>query len=239
MNGNDLMNALSGLDPKYIDEAAFELHGKPESHSGSRKKAAVSNIRKYLFIAVPAAAAVLLTVAVFMPAITRMNKGDMASAPAPASDSAEYAPLYEAEESAEPSLSTDGLLDAYETAETESEKSSWSPETTNDAATEAVKSGWSLKQATYHEGFLILHTDGTVPTDPDELTYTIKRTDAGTTDSSDNTDGTEAIVAEGNLRSILTQTEPITLDITTLDLPAGTYTLTIADESAEFTVATE
>ncbi len=228
MNGNDLMNALSGLDPKYIDEAAFELHGKPESQSGTGKKAAASIYRKYLFVALPAAAAVLLTVAVSMPAILRMSKGDMASAPAPASDSAEYAPSYEAEESAEPSYSTDGLLDAYEIAETESEESQWAPDATNGAVTEAAKSEWSLTQATYHEGFLILHTDGTMPADPNELTYMIKRTD-----------GSETIVAEGDLRDILTQTEPIALDITTLDLPAGTYTLTIADESVAFTVSAE
>ena len=147
MNGNDLMNALSGLDPKYIDEAALELHGKPESQNseinsagkteahqesqngsdssselksdgkteahienapdekivpiekfGTKKKTGATQFKRYLLIAVPVAAAALLTVAVAMPAIIRMNKGDMASTPAPSSDSAEYAPSYGAEE---------------------------------------------------------------------------------------------------------------------------------------------
>nr|MCR5094369.1 hypothetical protein [Lachnospiraceae bacterium] len=107
---------------------------------------------------------------------------------------------------------------------------SWYSDTANDSAAEAAKSAWSLTQATYYEGFLILHTDGAMPEDPGELSYEIKRMDA---------DGTETIVAEGALGKVLTQTEPVTLDITALDLPAGTYTLTIEGERVEFTVTAD
>ncbi len=82
MNNNDLMNALSGLDPKYIDEAAYELH---ESNAPVKKN---SNYRvmKYILVALPAAAVILLVVGVTLPMVMRMNKSASSTAP----DSAAY-----------------------------------------------------------------------------------------------------------------------------------------------------
>lgn len=93
MNNNDLMDALSGLDPKYIEEAAFELHDKPISFADAKKK----QTKKHLFIVLPAVAAaiVFLGVAIVLPTISRLNKGESASmqsdaaAPAPQESAAE------------------------------------------------------------------------------------------------------------------------------------------------------
>ena len=60
MNGNDLFTALSGLDPKYIDEAAFELKEK----AAPTKQPKTVSFRKIMYIAVPSAAAILLILAV-------------------------------------------------------------------------------------------------------------------------------------------------------------------------------
>ena len=45
MNGNDLFTALSGLDPKYIDEAAFELKEK----SAQAKQPKTVSFRKIMY----------------------------------------------------------------------------------------------------------------------------------------------------------------------------------------------
>ncbi len=121
MNNNDLMNALSGLDPKYIDEAAYELHesvapgaqGTPgatitpgeqaapgaqgaQTASGAQtgqvtpfapvKKNSNYRIMKYILVALPAAAVILLVVGVTLPMVIRMNKSASSTAP----DSAAY-----------------------------------------------------------------------------------------------------------------------------------------------------
>ena len=95
MNGNDLFDALSGLEKTYIDEAAFELHGTPAS---KQKKAKIASIRKIVFIAIPSAAAILLVVAVAMPFMLSHKSSESASfAPAaPSMDAAAEAPAEEA-----------------------------------------------------------------------------------------------------------------------------------------------
>lgn len=121
MNNNDLFNALSGLDPKFIDEAAFELHEAPTQTSRISKASKISRIKKIVFVSLPAAAVILITMTVTLPFLMRMNTSDSASmetsdsaqydaAEEAAADSAQYdaaeeaaadtAPVYEAEEAA-------------------------------------------------------------------------------------------------------------------------------------------
>ena len=97
------MNALSGLDPKYIDEAAFELHGKAAMQPAQTVRfdaARKARLRRNLLIALPAAAAafLLIAVAIVFPTLSRLNKSDsasMAESAAPAyEDSAAEAPSY-------------------------------------------------------------------------------------------------------------------------------------------------
>ena len=95
MNGNDLFDALSGLENTYIDEAAFELHGTP---AAKQKKAKIVKLRKTLLVAIPSAAAILLIVAVAMPFMLSHKSSESASfAPsAPSMDAAAEAPAEEA-----------------------------------------------------------------------------------------------------------------------------------------------
>ena len=62
------MNALSGIDANYINEAAFELGNVPKV-SKTSKSANIVKFKKILYIAVPSAAAILLILAVSLPGI--------------------------------------------------------------------------------------------------------------------------------------------------------------------------
>ena len=78
MNENDLFSALSMIDPKYIDEAAFELKDDKKTAKVvdiSRKR----SIKKILYIALPSVAAILLIVAVAIPAIVRITHSSSAT----------------------------------------------------------------------------------------------------------------------------------------------------------------
>ena len=112
MNNTDLMDALSGIDSSFIDEAAYELHGSTETKEETSnimdiKKARTRRMVRILYITVPAAAATILMVCVALPAILRINRNSAtaesanyapaAEAPA-AADAADSAPMEEAEE---------------------------------------------------------------------------------------------------------------------------------------------
>ncbi len=75
MKNSDLFNALSGIDSKYIDEAAYELHGKENVVDITSK----SRIRRFVLVALPSVAAILLIVAVALPAVLRVSKSDSAA----------------------------------------------------------------------------------------------------------------------------------------------------------------
>ena len=112
MNSNDIFDALSGIDPKYIDEAAYELHGG-ENHTADvpeetlkvvdiTQKTSKRNISKFVKIVLPSVAAILLIVGVALPAVLRVGKSESAmmsdaAAEAPAAEAAAEAPAAEAE----------------------------------------------------------------------------------------------------------------------------------------------
>ena len=246
------MDALSGLDPKYIDEAAFELHGKPVRKKNANK----SGVIRGIFIALPVAAAVLITVMVALPALFRMSSSSSSSMSetgsyAPASEeaasdaSASYdaaeapsEPTWDYEAAEEPSWDYDAVESESETAavaDTASEEAANASASTKDEATteivgssepSATETAGSEISAEYDNGILTIENI-TLPEDIDNTEYTIAKTTAT---------GTEITYSEGNLGDIITETEPLTLDISELMLPEGTYTITIGDEIAEFTV---
>ncbi len=243
------MDALSGLDPKYIDEAAFELHGNPVKRSPKKSK-----ILRGAFIALPIAAALLITVMVALPALFRMG---MDSGTSMSSDTGSYAPASEEaasdasasyEASEEPSWDYEAAEEpSYEepvySAETEAAADSSAEDTTNASASAKNESAASTEtvaseepsetetagsgiSAEYDNGILTIENI-TLPEDISEVGYRIVRTTAT---------GTEIPYSEGSLEDILTETEPLTLDISELALSDGTYTITIGDEVAEFIV---
>ena len=106
MNNNDLFDALTGIDPKFIDEAAYELHEDiTANETGNLNNSDTSGteivditkrrrLRSVLYIALPSVAAILLIVGVAIPAVMKVSKSEGAM---PASyDSAAEAPAAEA-----------------------------------------------------------------------------------------------------------------------------------------------
>ena len=257
MNHNDLMNSLSGIDPRYIDEAAFELHEKP----ADKRKAKVTSIRKSLFVVLPAAAAILLTVtALFTLKSSKSNR----SAEAPAADAAAKMPAAEmpmAEEAAEaPAEAAEEAEETYEAepimndeapaaiaedhAEAEAadeaapaydmNDKTQSPQfimpETNTGGAEAnprLKEDLILNTASYDDGILTVKMTGKLPADPGSLGYSI---------TGKGTDGADKTFGEGTLKDIIKEKDPLTLDIADLKLPEGTYILSIGEESFEFEV---
>lgn len=267
MNRDDLMNALSGLDPKYIDEAAFELHdAKLQPGSEKPAKAKITNFRKGLLIALPAAAAafLLIGVALALPALLKNGATQSASeAAAPAyeaEEAAAEAPASAAEAAAEaPMEAADAAAEApenvYDTSGYEAEaeapmeaaETAAEPEPVQDAASinaaeatedtghesakaaeEAIsEEGIGLTEADFHNGLLTVRISGSLPADIENTDYTITGT---------ATNGSERSIDAGSLDQILVKTDPLTLDLSDLKLSAGTYTLTIGEESIEFEI---
>lgn len=237
MNGNDLMDALSGLDPNYIDEAAYELHALPAGN----KKVHRFRVNRGLLIAMPIAAAVLLTFMVALPALIRTG-----SSTAPASDGAAYESgmadvAYDAESAAETSEPEAPEYYEAETAETpaasedsayqESAGSAKTEAASEDAMSEPVSATASASEGTgpaaiYEDGSLRIDTYLNLPEDVSTVSYSIKGTDH---------DGSDHIFSEGMLSDILAERDPLILDISALDLPDGSFILTIDGHDMEFT----
>ncbi len=240
MNGNDLFDALSGLDNTYIDEAAFELHGTPAS---KQKKAKIVRIRKTLLIAIPSAAAILLVVALAMPfAISHKRSESAASAPsAPAMDTAAEAPAEEAAAEATEDIMAEAPAVAesagaqseaaeesyaYDASETENAE----PAATLTADADRKKTTGTtavFESADYSKGILTIETSGILPKDFEDMTYQITGTDNA---------GNEKEYGSGIVKDIMTATEPLAFDISELNLAKGTYDIRIGEESISFEI---
>lgn len=254
MNNNDLFNALSGIDPKYIDEAAHELHtsGKVVDLSARRR------IRKYIAIALPSAAAVLLFVGVVMSGVLNSSKSgeSMAEAPSAAAeapaDAAAEAPMEEAagavEEAAEYAYDNAAVEEAAEAPMESPAEAPAQTEATQDPdqepqqvnreedtkaaeATEAEEP-WEIKEASYDRGILIIRCGGTIPADLEEMTYRLTRLDVP---------ADQAKVSGGKLSKLSDKIEVtdnwIVLDMLDQEeLESGRYRISIGDLYAEFEV---
>jgi len=257
VNEHDLFDALSMIDPKYIDEAAFELRdGKTsdglvditQAESKSTPQKNVNKIRKMLYIALPSAAAILLIVGVAIPAIMRVSKGESATAESAAaySEAAEdSAPMAEAAEAAKDSETTGGALNdtlslspdlnaapASEEAEAPAEYDLESEAEAQAAeestyAAEAEPVTIQLEDAEYINGELSVTIANLYGKDPALIAYSITRT---------GTDGTDEILKEGFLDSFTNKNDRYVLDVSDLKLEKGKYTLCVEDSKAEFEV---
>ena len=105
MSGNDIINAISNIDPKYIDEAAYELHSQEDTEDSvsgnsitdiSIKRKTV-RARRLIWVALPSVAAVLLILGVAIPAILRTGS----TQPAATAEATSEAPADNAEATAE------------------------------------------------------------------------------------------------------------------------------------------
>ncbi len=249
MNRDDIMNALSGLDPKYIDEAAFELHGNTVSFENAKKARA----RRNFLIALPAAAAafILIGVMLLVPTMRKLGTSESAAvssdaaAPAPAEAAEEApsfaaeaasdaAPAYEAEEAAEPEAPIDAYEEAAQAPEAAGEVAK-SFENAAEAAAETEEAkaplfpegSLGLKRATWYDGRLVVRMSEEVPSNIASAGYSVTGT---------NADGSGVVLTEGILGDVLVKEDPLTLDLSDLGLEAGTYTLKIGEEEIEFTI---
>ncbi len=257
MNNNDLMNALSGLDQKYIDEAAYELKEMPDPGKSDKAVRKRTSMKRLLYFTIPGVAAAILAIAVALPVVIRtvssgyapMAASDAAEYPAPeeavdsaadleAAESAEAQSGYDTADSAEAqgeyeTAESAGAQSEYDTAESagepiyESAEAAKAEDGSSDMASESAAGVPGLEKATYDEGRLIIEMKGTLPENADDLEYMIISVDDK---------GRETVYARGSLKDILTKRDPLTLDIEALDLSEGTYTLTVGTESVEFTV---
>ncbi len=105
MNRNDLMDALSGLDPKYIEEAAFELNGgsglseeilEPKDGKSLKEGGRKSPSKKIFYIALPSIAAALLILVIAYPIMMRVSKSESSSAGV-SYEAESYAEAYDSE----------------------------------------------------------------------------------------------------------------------------------------------
>lgn len=294
MNGNDLMDALSGLDPKYIDEAAHELHSLPEHNA----RAGRSRLYKKVFTVLPIAAAVLLMAGVALPMLIRQGSSSTtmsdsaAEAPQMEAETGTYAPetgdtAYEAEALAEPAYEAEAPTESADKSDAASEAAGSAPghgaaaeESSNqadfaaekpvsqsDSASEKPASqadsaaekpvsqsdsasekpsnqadsavekptnqadsaaeSISAARASYDDGILRIDKDLNLGEDISEAEYAIIGTDEK---------GEIKTYAEGKLGDIMTRRNPLTFDLSDLELTYGEYMITIDDRHFMFEV---
>ena len=250
MNNNDIFDALSGIDPKYIEEAAHELQtAKVVDITQKRTK---RNIGKFVKIVLPSVAAILLIVGVALPAVLRVSKSESAAmsdaaASAPAAEAASEAPAAEAEaagaeEAAAPSatndmdtVNPDAVHEYRKDAEMEElEPLPANPPESEEAAEEAPEEPWVIKEADFDRDILIIRCGGTIPADLADLPFTLERTDVA---------ADKAKVKAGARLSELSERIEVTdnwivIDLigSDLKLEKGKYRLFMGDAEAEFEV---
>ncbi|MCR5474702.1 MAG: hypothetical protein K6F28_05800 [Lachnospiraceae bacterium] len=294
MTNKDLLDALSGIDSKYIDEAAFELHEADVVDITSARR---TRLRKFIYIALPSVAAILLIVGVAFPAIMRVAKTDNAApaAEAPAADYAaasdepvaesaeatteealaDEAPAAESEAAqsapamAENAAKTEAAAESAPAAEAEDtaagttlgsdstdKKQSLTyegdvntagetgPAAREEAAMEVAEEAeempveeaeenedvevydYSIEEAVYKKGKLTLTISGSLPDDPSLVSCTIIKTDTKPVSS----------IYAGTLSDLIVNTDPLTLDLTELELTEGSYRAVIGGPDIDFTI---
>lgn len=265
MNNTDLMDALSGIDSSFIDEAAYELHGSTETKEETSnitdiKKARSRRTARILYITVPAAAAIILMVCVALPAILRINRNSAtaesanyapaAEAPA-AADAADSAPMEEAEEAMTESAKdvAEEPIAQAEVAEAENEvMAEEAAPSDEDSIAMAVPSEPMAEEATSGSGtvpFLLgkaTYENGTLLIDakgtiPENIEDLAYSivSKDEKTDKSSETNGTVGEILPKDNDEAV-EDGRLKLDISVLKLSPGSYTITIGNSSTDFKV---
>ena len=266
MSGNDIFNAISNIDPKYIDEAAYELHsreGAENSVSGSSitdisSRSRTLRTRKFIWVALPSVAAVLLILGVAVPAILRTGSTQPAATSEAPADNAEATAEAEAVDEAAPAAEEEPSNEAAAEAvpefaqeNSEEEMPAMSDETlaagtdsnkdrqtySLNAAGETAEAEAEAEEAVpspvavYENGLLTIDTAEFLHGSLDEAKYEIF--DINDPQSAEP-------VAKGSLKDVTDQEEltdePLVLDLTSLALKPGEYRIEMETGTAEFTV---
>ena len=271
MNANDIMNALSGIDPEYIDEAAYELHGTEDISKTSDQTSVASpktgkvvdittkrKIRRNLLVILPSVAAILLIMCVALPAVLRVSKSESAMsegampsatmedaapsadeaaaeaseavAEAPAAESADAEVPAQAESAEQHKNAADGTQTLAPQNATYARGDNAEVEAEASEEAEAMPT-WTITEAEYEDGMLIMRLDGVVPEDTVKAEYKLTKADAKDTDKP---------ISEGVLSDLM-ERDDITdnfliLNLEEQKLKKGKYRLAIGEQSAEFEV---
>ncbi len=273
MSGNDIFNAISNIDPEYIDEAAYELHsreGAENSVSGSSitdisSRRRTLRTRKFIWVALPSVAAVLLILGVAVPAILRTGSTQPAATSEAPADNAEATAEAEAMDEAAPAAeeepSNESAAEAVpELAQENSEEEmpAMSDETlaagtdsnkdrqtytvnaageTAEAEAEAAEAEAEAEEAVPSPA--AVYENGMLIIDTAEFIHgSLDEVKYAIFDT--NAPQSAEPVAKGSLKDITEQIEltdePLVLDLTSLALKPGEYRIEMETGTAEFTV---
>ena len=267
MSGNDIFNAISNIDPKYIDEAAYELHSQEDTEdsvSGSSitdisTKRKTVRARRLIWVALPSVAAVLLILGVAIPAILRTGS----TQPAATAEAASEAPADNAEAAAEAEAVDEAAPAAEEVEQAVSEAAAEEPVADEApampdeplAAGADSKSESNKDRQTYTTDVteetaaaeeeavpspVAVYENGLLTIDTAELLHgPLDEAEYAIFDISEEQSAEP--VAKGKLEDVTKQKEltdePLVLDLTSLALKPGEYRIEMETGTAEFTVS--
>lgn len=234
MNANDIFTALSGIDEKYIDEAAYELHSD-DRKSGSEKDGTVGKvvditskrrIGKFVKIVLPSVAAIILIVAVALPAVLRVTDNAsstaMSESAAPAADEAASEAPAEAE--APVAAAEEAMSGSTDDLESDSKQ---------EEARNTLTAGKSpvVSEAEYSDGILVISLDMPLSESIKDMPYRLTVSDS---------DGDGSLVSEGILSELSDHIDiddnRLIIDLTENEPAPGTYRLSFGDTFAQFEV---
>lgn len=265
MSGNDIFNAISNIDPEYIDEAAYELHSREDAEnsvSGSSitdisTKRKTVRARRLIWVALPSVAAVLLILGVAIPAILRTGS----TQPAATAETTSEAPADKAEATAEAEAVDEAAPAAEEVEQAVSEAAAEEPvadeapamsdetlaagtDSNKDRQTYTVNAAGETAEAEAEAEEAVpspvaVYENGLLTIDTAEFLH--GSLDEAKYEIFDINDPQSAEpVAKGSLKDITEQIEltdePLVLDLTSLALKPGEYRIEMETGTAEFTV---
>ena len=267
MSGNDIFNAISNIDPKYIDEAAYELHSQEDTEDSvsgnsitdiSTKRKTV-RARRLIWVALPSVAAVLLILGVAIPAIL----STVSTQPAATAEATSEAPADNAEAAAEAEAVDEAAPAAEEEEQAVSEAAAEEPVADEApamsdeplAAGADSKSESNKDRQTYTTDVteetaaaeeeavpsqVAVYENGLLTIDTAELLHgPLDEAEYAIFDISEEQSAEP--VAKGRLEDVTKQKEltdePLVLDLTSLALKPGEYRIEMETGTAEFTVS--
>jgi len=267
VSGNDIFNAISNIDPKYIDEAAYELHSQEDTEdsvSGSSitdisAKRKTVRARRLIWVALPSVAAVLLILGVAIPAILRTGSTQTAAT----AEATSEAPADNAEATAEAEAVDEAAPAAEEVEQAVSEAAAEEPVADEAPAVpdEPLAAGADSKsesnkdRQTYTTDVteetaaaeeeavpspVAVYENGLLTIDTAELFHgPLDEAEYAIFDISEEQSAEP--VAKGKLEDVTKQKEltdePLVLDLTSLALKPGEYRIEMETGTAEFTVS--
>lgn len=254
MKPNELMDALTNIDPSYIAEAAIDPKQEHQTMKTDFPRTDPGQLvyikrKRLLTILLPAAACALLIFGLILPGVLSLNrpKNTAGMSDAAASSAASSS------ESADTTMPYDDFddFDSWDDMETVEETAEMpmyddaAAKADSDAAKEALIANFDLVRADYQNGLLTLRMQRIADADGTDL----KGTDSNATDSINIRDfeyvltkpsSDSSVIATGRFTQEPTADDNglavTTLDLEELHLNSGEYLLSVGTQSVAFEV---